>query len=36
LSTLIASLEQEYNVQIEGHLLELFGVCEDCRVDEVR
>ncbi len=31
LSTLIASLEVEYNVQIDGHLLELFGVCEDCR-----
>lgn len=31
LGALIRSLEQEYRVQIEGHLLELFGVCEDCR-----
>src|SRR5260221_4256434 len=31
LSTLIASVEKEYGVQVEGHLLELFGLCPDCR-----
>jgi Fur family ferric uptake transcriptional regulator len=32
LGTLIAKLEQEYDVQVEGHLLELYGVCKDCRL----
>jgi len=31
LSALIADLETQYGVKIEGHLLELYGVCADCR-----
>ncbi len=31
LGTLISSLEQEYGVRVEGHLLELYGICRDCR-----
>ncbi len=31
LGALIASLEHEYGVRVEGHLLELYGVCRDCR-----
>lgn len=31
LGTLIASLEAEYGVQVEGHLLELYGLCKDCQ-----
>src|SRR5258706_15486767 len=31
LGTLIANLEQEYGVRVEGHLLELYGVCQDCK-----
>lgn len=31
LSELIADLEARYGVRIEGHLLELYGVCADCR-----
>jgi Fur family transcriptional regulator, ferric uptake regulator len=31
LGTLIASLEREFGVRVEGHLLELYGVCRDCR-----
>ncbi|MFQ3536953.1 MAG: Fur family transcriptional regulator [Aggregatilineales bacterium] len=31
LGALIASLETRYGIKIEGHLLELYGVCADCR-----
>lgn len=31
LGELISALEEQYGVQIEGHLLELYGVCADCR-----
>ncbi len=31
LGTLIAALEQEYGVHVEGHLLELYGICRDCQ-----
>src|SRR5262245_25850213 len=31
LGTLIANLEREFGVRVEGHLLELYGVCRDCR-----
>lgn len=30
LGKLIAGLEKEYGVQVEGHLLELYGRCKDC------
>ena len=35
LEAFIASLEQKYGVQIEGHLLELFGLCENCHSELV-
>jgi Fur family transcriptional regulator, ferric uptake regulator len=35
LGTLIASLEKTYGIQIEGHLLELFGLCETCRTAQM-
>ncbi|MCC7450209.1 MAG: transcriptional repressor [Anaerolineae bacterium] len=31
LDVLIAGLEQKYGVHVEGHLLELFGICRECR-----
>lgn len=31
LGALIANLERRHSVKIEGHLLELYGVCADCR-----
>jgi Fur family transcriptional regulator, ferric uptake regulator len=31
LGALIASLETEYGVHVEGHLLELYGTCDECR-----
>ncbi len=31
LGTLIDSLEEEYGVQVDGHLLELYGICQECR-----
>ena len=31
LGNLIAHLEKEHGVQVEGHLLELYGRCENCR-----
>ncbi len=31
LDMLIAGLEQKYGVHVEGHLLELFGICQECR-----
>ncbi|MEP7284930.1 MAG: Fur family transcriptional regulator [Chloroflexota bacterium] len=31
LGTLIDNLQREYGVQVEGHLLELYGICKDCR-----
>jgi Fur family transcriptional regulator, ferric uptake regulator len=31
LSELISRLESEYDMQLTGHLLELFGLCADCR-----
>jgi Fur family ferric uptake transcriptional regulator len=31
LGELIAALEEQYGIQIEGHLLELYGVCADCK-----
>ena len=30
LGTLLADLEREYGVQVEGHLLEVYGVCREC------
>jgi Fur family ferric uptake transcriptional regulator len=30
LGNLIAGLEKEYGVQVEGHLLELYGRCKNC------
>jgi Fur family ferric uptake transcriptional regulator len=35
LGALITSLENEYGVRVEGHLLELYGVCEDCRATDL-
>jgi Fur family ferric uptake transcriptional regulator len=31
LGALIPRLEQEYGVRVEGHLLELYGICRDCQ-----
>jgi Fur family transcriptional regulator, ferric uptake regulator len=31
LGSLISMLEQEYGVQVDGHLLELYGICKECR-----
>lgn len=31
LDPLIAKLEREYGFQIDGHLLELYGLCQDCQ-----
>jgi Fur family ferric uptake transcriptional regulator len=31
LGGLIAALEKQYGTRVEGHLLELYGVCEDCQ-----
>ncbi|MBX3083665.1 MAG: transcriptional repressor [Anaerolineae bacterium] len=31
LDGLIKSVQDEYGVRIDGHLLELYGVCSDCR-----
>ncbi|GAB4547626.1 MAG: Fur family transcriptional regulator [Anaerolineae bacterium] len=31
LSNLIGTLETEYGVKIEGHLLEMYGMCAECR-----
>jgi Fur family ferric uptake transcriptional regulator len=31
LGTLAGELEQRYNVRLTGHLLELYGLCENCR-----
>ncbi len=31
LGVLIANLEQQHGVKIEGHLLELYGICAECR-----
>ena len=30
LGTLIADLESTYGVRVEGHLLELYGLCQNC------
>ncbi len=30
LAGLIERLEEKYGVRVEGHLLELYGVCKDC------
>ncbi len=35
LGALISSLEREYGVHVEGHLLELYGLCQDCQ-DAIR
>src|SRR5579859_509123 len=32
LGTLLADLEREYGVQVEGHLLEVYGICRECQV----
>jgi len=31
LDTLIAELEKTYGVHVEGHLLELYGLCQNCQ-----
>ncbi len=31
LGALISTLEREHGVHVEGHLLELYGMCSDCR-----
>src|SRR5947209_12671303 len=31
LDTLITQVEQKYGVQVEGHLLELYGRCKECQ-----
>lgn len=31
LGELISGLEEKYGVHIEGHLLELYGICNTCR-----
>src|SRR5258706_10463997 len=31
LEALITTLEREHGVHVEGHLLELYGMCSDCR-----
>ena len=31
LESLIDSLEHHYGVHVEGHLLELYGLCQDCK-----
>jgi len=31
LANLIQALERKFNMQIEGHLLELYGTCQECR-----
>jgi Fur family ferric uptake transcriptional regulator len=30
LGTLLAKLERDYGVQVEGHLLEVYGTCREC------
>ncbi len=35
LGALITSLENEYGVRVEGHLLELYGICPECRAHEL-
>lgn len=34
LENLIASLEHEHGVHVEGHLLELYGLCQECQQQE--
>ena len=31
LGSLLADLEHEYGVQVEGHLLEVYGTCRECQ-----
>lgn len=31
LDALIKSVQDEYGVRVDGHLLELYGVCSECR-----
>jgi Fur family transcriptional regulator, ferric uptake regulator len=31
LGTLIDNLQKEYGVRVDGHLLELYGICQDCQ-----
>lgn len=31
LDTLIQSVQEQYGVRVDSHLLELFGVCKECR-----
>jgi Fur family transcriptional regulator, ferric uptake regulator len=31
LSPLIEALQQQYGVRVEGHLLELYGICQNCQ-----
>jgi Fur family transcriptional regulator, ferric uptake regulator len=31
LDSLIKSVQDQYGVRVDGHLLELYGVCSDCR-----
>ena len=33
LGTLIADLEKTYGVRVEGHLLELYGLCQNCQAN---
>jgi Fur family ferric uptake transcriptional regulator len=34
LESLIQAVQEQYGVRVDGHLLELYGVCRDCRVLE--
>jgi Fur family transcriptional regulator, ferric uptake regulator len=33
LGALIDTVQKKYGVRVDGHLLELYGICEDCQVE---
>ena len=33
LGKLLANLERDYGVQVEGHLLEVYGICRECQAE---
>ncbi len=35
LGSLLATLESEFGFRADGHLLEVYGLCEDCRAEPV-